>query len=207
MWSEKKGGTWTGRGIAATRERQYRHKNAPDNGWLQGLGRKPTEARRTSAPAVALQWRTADGEDEHARTRPWYHQYECGVWGGEKSVRPEDDSRRFQSGGTAAGIATRMAPAGLGSDTGGSVRIPAALCGVAGLRPSVGNGEKRYSAQGVIPLSHTRDTVGPMGRTVADVALLDSVITGQPMPQPVLLKGLLPSESLARLSGRILTVS
>ena len=109
------------------------------------------------------------------------------------AVRNPYDRRMIaggSSGGTGAGIAARMAPVGLGSDTGGSVRIPAALCGVVGLRPSVGNGDKRYSAQGVIPLSHTRDTVGPMGRTVMDVALLDSVITGQPMPQPVPLKGL-----------------
>jgi indoleacetamide hydrolase len=93
------------------------------------------------------------------------------------------------SGGTAAGIAARMSPAGLGSDTGGSVRIPPALCGIVGLRPSVGDGNKRYPDRGVVPISHTRDTVGPMARTVADVALLDSVITGDMAPQPADLKG------------------
>ncbi|CAD6541594.1 Mandelamide hydrolase [Paraburkholderia hiiakae] len=85
------------------------------------------------------------------------------------------------SGGTAAAIAARIVPAGLGTDTGGSTRIPAALCGVVGLRPSVGDGgtQRRYhDPQAVVPISHTRDTVGPMGRTVADVALLDAVITG-----------------------------
>ena len=54
--------------------------------------------------------------------------------------------------------------------------MPAALSGIVGLRPSVGNGgaERRYhDAKKVVPISHTRDTVGPMGRTVADVALLD----------------------------------
>ena len=93
------------------------------------------------------------------------------------------------SGGTAAGIAARMSPAGLGSDTGGSVRIPPALCGIVGLRPSVGNGKKRYPDRGVVPISHTRDTVGPIARTVSDVALLDSVITGDAAPQPASLKG------------------
>jgi indoleacetamide hydrolase len=93
------------------------------------------------------------------------------------------------SGGTAAGIAARFSPAGLGSDTGGSVRIPPALCGIAGLRPSVGNGNKRYPDRGVVPNSHTRDTVGPMARTVVDLALLDSVITGEAAPQPAVLKG------------------
>jgi indoleacetamide hydrolase len=94
------------------------------------------------------------------------------------------------SGGTAAGIAARMAPAGLGTDTGGSVRIPPALCGIVGLRPSVDNGHKRYPSKGVVPISHTRDTVGPMGRTVADVALLDSVITGGQEYAPAKLAGL-----------------
>ncbi|MFT0168209.1 indoleacetamide hydrolase [Paraburkholderia mimosarum] len=85
------------------------------------------------------------------------------------------------SGGTAAAIAARIVPAGLGTDTGGSTRIPAALCGIVGLRPSVGDGgtQRRYhDPQAVVPISHTRDTVGPMARTVADVALLDAVITG-----------------------------
>ena len=94
------------------------------------------------------------------------------------------------SGGTAAGVASRMAPAGLGTDTGGSVRIPPALCGVVGFRPSVDNGHKRYPSKGVVPISHTRDTVGPVGRTVADVALLDSVMTGEQEYAPAKLAGL-----------------
>src|SRR5215218_476454 len=96
------------------------------------------------------------------------------------------------SGGTAAAIAAGIVTCGLGSDTGGSTRVPAALCGIVGLRPSVGNGgaERRYDdANLVVPISHTRDTVGPMGRTVADVALLDSVITGTAMARPEPLRG------------------
>ncbi len=96
------------------------------------------------------------------------------------------------SGGTAAAIAAGVAPAGLGSDTGGSTRIPAALTGTAGLRPSVGNGgaERRYhDTNAVVPISRTRDTVGPMGRSVADVALLDAVITGTPVATAAQLEG------------------
>lgn len=78
------------------------------------------------------------------------------------------------SGGNGAAIAARLCPAGLGTDTGGSVRVPSALCGIMGLRTSIG----RYSMNGVVPLSHTRDTVGPMARSIADLSLLDSVITG-----------------------------
>src|SRR5712675_26680 len=95
-------------------------------------------------------------------------------------------------GGSSAAIAARIVACGLGSDTGGSTRVPAALTGTVGLRPSVGNGgaERRYDdANLVVPISHTRDTVGPMGRTVADVALLDSVITGTAMAKAEPLRG------------------
>ena len=76
------------------------------------------------------------------------------------------------SGGTAAAIAAGFAPAGLGTDTGGSVRIPAALTGIVGFRPTTG----RYDSSAVTPISHTRDTVGLMARSVADVLLLDRVV-------------------------------
>ena len=77
------------------------------------------------------------------------------------------------SGGTAAAIAAGMAPVGLGTDTGGSIRIPAGLCGVVGFRPSTG----RWPSRGVVPISvPTRDTAVPMARSVADCALLDAVV-------------------------------
>ena len=90
------------------------------------------------------------------------------------------------SAGTGAGIAARLCPAGLGTDTVGSVRVPAALCGVVGLRPTKG----LYPISRIFPISHTCDTAGLMGRTVADVALLDSVETGTPLAQAARLRGL-----------------
>jgi mandelamide amidase len=91
------------------------------------------------------------------------------------------------SGGTANAIAARLAPAGLGTDTGGSVRIPAALTGIAGLRPTL----RRYPQEAITPIAHTRDTAGPMARTVQDLVLLDSVITGETNAvAPAPLKGL-----------------
>ena len=81
------------------------------------------------------------------------------------------------SGGTGVAVAARLAPGGIGSDTGGSVRIPAALCGLAGLRPTTG----RWSQTGIVPISHTRDTAGPMTRSVADCVLIDGVVTGGPL--------------------------
>ena len=79
------------------------------------------------------------------------------------------------SGGTAAAVAARLCPGGIGTDTGGSVRIPAALCGIVGFRPTTG----RWSQHGIVPISHTRDTAGPMARSVADCALLDGVVCGR----------------------------
>ena len=90
------------------------------------------------------------------------------------------------SGGSGAAVAARMAPVAMGSDTGGSVRVPAALCGVAGLRPTTG----RYSQAGIVPISNTRDTAGPLASSVEDLALFDSVIAGEPEGLPALsLKG------------------
>ncbi len=96
------------------------------------------------------------------------------------------------SGGTAAAISSRVVPCGLGTDTGGSARIPAALTGIVGFRPSLGDGgpERRYEDDhAVVPISHTRDTVGALGRSVADVTLLDSIIAGQARPGAAKLAG------------------
>jgi indoleacetamide hydrolase len=91
------------------------------------------------------------------------------------------------SGGTAAAIACGLAPAGIGSDTGGSLRIPAALCGVVGFRPTTG----RWPSDGVVTISNTRDTLGPMARTAADCAVLDAVVCGEsPLLATLALQGL-----------------
>ena len=78
------------------------------------------------------------------------------------------------SGGSAVALATRMVPAALGTDTGGSIRIPAGFCGVVGLKPTYG----RVSAAGVFPLVPSLDHPGPMARSVDDAALLLYVLAG-----------------------------
>ena len=78
------------------------------------------------------------------------------------------------SSGSAAAVAAGLALGALGSDTGGSIRLPAACCGIVGLKPTYG----RVSRTGVMPLSWSLDHVGPMTRTVADAALLLAVIVG-----------------------------
>ena len=96
---------------------------------------------------------------------------------------PYDASRipGGSSGGSAVLVASGAVPAALGTDTGGSVRIPAALCGLVGFRPTHG----RYPSEGVVPISPTRDTVGPIARTVADVMLLDEILSGSSSALPV----------------------
>jgi mandelamide amidase len=130
---------------------------------------------------------------------------------------PYDTSRipGGSSGGTAIAVAARFAPAGLGTDTGGSTRVPASFCGIAGFRPSVGDGPgkgRRYpdGVNDALPISTTRDTVGPMGRTVADIALLDAVITGGAVPTAKALKGLkigIPAAFWADLDDSVKTVA
>jgi aspartyl-tRNA(Asn)/glutamyl-tRNA(Gln) amidotransferase subunit A len=94
------------------------------------------------------------------------------------------DSTRIpggSSGGTAVAIAAGSALAGMGSDTGGSIRIPAALCGVVGLKPTYGS----VSVEGIFPLSRSLDTAGPLSRTVEDAELLFRVIQGKKQGRPI----------------------
>ncbi len=84
------------------------------------------------------------------------------------------------SGGTAAAIAARVAPLGVAEDTEGSIRVPAALCGITGFRPTTG----RYSTAGAVPISHLFDQAGPHARSVADLALFDAVATRDTRPLP-----------------------
>jgi len=110
------------------------------------------------------------GHNNYAGTplNPWNHDYICGG----------------SSSGSGAAVAAGLVPVSLGSDTGGSIRLPAAACGLVGIKPTHG----LVSRSGVFPLSVSLDTVGPLSRTVRDAALILSQIAGYDKHDPVSIK-------------------
>ena len=92
------------------------------------------------------------------------------------------------SSGAAVSVTDGMAVAGIGSDTGGSIRIPAALCGLVGFKPTA----RRVSLQGALPLSASLDSIGPIAPTVACCAQLDAILSGEErrLPRLATLRGL-----------------
>ena len=109
-------------------------------------------------------------------------EFAYGAWGTNQHMgtpwNPWDRATARTPGGSSSGsgvaVAARMVPCALGTDTGGSVRIPAAWCGITGLKTTIG----RISVHGVLPLSPTLDTPGPMTLTVEDAAILLEVMQG-----------------------------
>ena len=114
------------------------------------------------------------------------HEFALGTTSDESAFgavhNPRDVSRSAggSSGGSAAAVACGMGDASIGSDTGGSIRIPAAACGVVGLKPSLGE----VPTEGAVPLSFTFDTIGPLTRSVDDAAAIWAVLTGR-RPEPI----------------------
>lgn len=89
------------------------------------------------------------------------------------------------SSGAAVSVAAGFCVAAIASDTGGSIRIPAALCGLAGFKPTM----RRVPTAGTVPLSPTLDTLGPIAGSVADCLLVDALIADQPLAPPALSLG------------------
>ena len=138
----------------------------------------PADIATRDAPSIA-QLRAA-GAIVIGKTN--LHEFAFGTTSDETAFgpvrHPLDASRSAggSSGGSAAALATGMCFGALGTDTGGSIRIPSAACGTVGLKPTLGE----ISTDGVVPLSTTMDHLGPMTRSVADAALIFDVLKGRP---------------------------
>src|SRR5262245_14681351 len=115
-------------------------------------------------------------------------EFAFGGWGTNQHLgtpwNPWDGKTQRTPGGSSSGsgvaVAARMVPCAIGTDTGGSVRVPAAWCGITGLKTTIG----RISTYGVLPLTPTLDTPGPMTRSVEDAALLLQVMQGADARDP-----------------------
>ncbi len=134
---------------------------------------------RATASAAAWERLAANGATLLGKTN--LHEWAFGVTGDNPHfgpVRNPHDPDRIAGGsssGSAASLAAGIGYGSLGSDTGGSIRIPAALTGIFGFKPSLG----RISRRGVTPLSRSLDHVGPMARSAADLAVLWSALSGE----------------------------
>ncbi|KPH82475.1 amidase [Bosea vaviloviae] len=130
-------------------------------------------------------------------------EFAFGGWGTNQHMgtpwNPWDPAHARTPGGSSNGsgvaVAARLAPWAIGTDTGGSVRLPASFCGLTGLKATIG----RISVHGVLPLSTSLDTPGPMARDVMDVALLYNVLQG-PDPLDPNTRGILPVDPMPTLT-------
>ncbi len=119
-------------------------------------------------------------------------EFATGGWGTNQHMgtpwNPWDPAVPRTPGGSSSGsgvaVAARLAPCAIGTDTGGSVRLPAAWCGITGLKTTIG----RISVHGVLPLAATLDTPGPMTRSVEDAAILFNLLQGPDALDPLTLR-------------------
>jgi aspartyl-tRNA(Asn)/glutamyl-tRNA(Gln) amidotransferase subunit A len=157
---------------------------------LDVKGAQTTAASRSRAGHVAKVDSTVVARLRHAGAviigKTNLHELAFGTTNEESAFGPArnphdpDRSPGGSSGGSAAAVAARMGWASIGSDTGGSIRIPSAACGVVGLKPSFGE----VPLTGVVPLSVSLDHVGPIASSVIDAWTLFSVIADAALPQP-----------------------
>lgn len=199
--------------ITVTAERALREARAAEREIARGKYRGPlhgipitlkdnicTEGVRTTAGSKILEKfiPLADAEVAHKLSRAGaillgktnLHEFAYGITTENPHYGPARNPWNLEcipggsSGGSAAAVATGMGFASVGTDTGGSIRIPSALCGIVGLKPNFG----RVSCKGIVPLAVTLDHAGPLARTVADAALMLDAICECDKPQQAFYK-------------------
>ncbi len=143
-------------------------------------GSKSWTGRIANETATAVERLVAAGMIPLGKTH--MVEFAFGGWGRNEPMgapwNPWDTATHRVAGGSSSGsavaVAAGLAPGAIGSDTGGSIRIPAALCGLTGLKPTYGT----ISLAGVVPLANTLDSLGPLARSVDDAALLTGAMAG-----------------------------
>jgi aspartyl-tRNA(Asn)/glutamyl-tRNA(Gln) amidotransferase subunit A len=148
-------------------------------GVVTAAGSPKLTANRADRDAPVIERLRAAGAVVIGKTRT--HEFAYGVLT-PGTVNPWDETRIAggSSGGSAAAVAAGLVGFAVGSDTAGSIRIPAACCGVVGFKPTYG----AVPAAGVFPLSWSCDHIGPIAAGVSEVALLFEVLSGVPVPVP-----------------------
>ena len=159
-------------------------------GQITTAGSASRLAHRAATTATVVRRLTKQGMIVLGKTQTV--EFACGAWGTNEHMgtpwNPWDPKTHRTPGGSSSGsgvaVAAHLTPWALGTDTGGSIRMPAAWCGITGLKTSMG----RISSHGILPLSPSLDTPGVMARSVRDVALLYNLLQG-PDPQDPLTLG------------------
>ena len=149
-------------------------------GMPTGYGTKVHEPRVADHDALLVARLRAAGAVIFGKTNLLEYAYGIAHPSVGQTNNPHNSSRTAggSSGGSAAAVAAGIVPLAIGTDTGGSIRIPAAYCGIVGLKPTYG----LVPLDGVFPLSHSLDHAGPLARNVDDVASLLACLAGRPMP-------------------------
>lgn len=173
-------------------------------GRVTGAGSKTRPHGVATDTATAAQRLIAAGMIPLGKTH--LVEFAFGAWGRNAPLgapwNPWDTSLHRVAGGSSSGsavaVAAALAPAAIGSDTGGSIRIPAALCGITGFKPTYGV----ISLHAVFPLATTLDSLGPLARSVDDAALLAGAMAGPDPRDPATLSAPHIDWSAVRAAGR-----
>ncbi|XP_022095447.1 uncharacterized protein LOC110981813 [Acanthaster planci] len=153
--------------------------NIDIEGEVTGAGTSGLAGRRAKRTAEVVRRLLAAGAINAGRTN--MHEMACGITsanlytGACHNFFNYDFSCGGSSGGSGGAVGADIVPVALGTDTGGSIRVPASFNGIFGLRPSIG----RWPADFGVKFTHLKDSVGPLVRSAKDIAILDSVMTGE----------------------------